>query len=182
LRIKPDVKFLTPPVTKYIANNGLYIEQQIKPLMSVDRFQHTLRVTKLAMDFAKFIDNRLTKKAYIAAMYHDVCKELSDKDIRKYTNQKTNKSIHVLHGIAGSNYVRKYFNIKDKEILQAIANHVIPQKNPSLLSKIIYCADKLESGRTKHDINNRIKMINLVKRDINKYFKQLYFLTQSKYS
>jgi HD superfamily phosphohydrolase YqeK len=51
--------------------------------MSSKRYQHTLRVTELAMDIAKKVAPHLIIKAYIAGMYHDVGKEFSDKQVKK---------------------------------------------------------------------------------------------------
>lgn len=180
LRKNPSIKYLTKPIANYISANGLYIDEQIKPLLSPSRYQHTLRVMKLAMELTMKINKLLLKKVYIASMYHDVCKEFDDKNILTYSNN-SHKHIHTLHGIAGANYVKKHFNINDKEILDAISNHVIPQTNCSLLSKILYCADKLEPARTKHDINNRLGMLKLIKKDINKYFPKLVSEIQQKY-
>jgi nicotinate-nucleotide adenylyltransferase len=169
LRAMPNPKFIPKPIINYIAQNGLYIEQQIKPLLSKSRYEHTLRVMKLALEIAKAIKYKFLKKVYVAAMYHDVCKEFDDKKITTYAKLK-HQHIHVLHGFAGANYIKKHFNINDHDILEAISNHVIPNKNPSLLTKILYCADKLEPNRTKQDIHNRLQMVKLVKKDINKYF------------
>jgi nicotinate-nucleotide adenylyltransferase len=169
LRKEPQTKFLSPSVAQYIVDNGLYIDEQIKPLLSTSRYEHTLRVCKLAMQFANKIDKRLLKKIYIASMYHDVCKEFDDQCIRKYLKTKY-QHLHIAHGMAGANYIKKHFNIRDSEVLEAISNHVIPNKEPSMLTKMLYCADKLEPKRTKQDIANRLEMIRLVEKDINKYF------------
>lgn len=180
LRSNPDIKFLTPSITKYIAEHGLYIDQQIKHLLSNERYKHTLRVTMLALEFANIIDKKLLHKTYIASMYHDVCKEFDDEQTKLYAKQ-THKYPHMLHGIAGANYIKKHFHITDKKIINAISYHVLPNRNPSMLTKILYCADKLEPKRTKQDIKDRLGMIKLIKKDINKYFWQLVKLTQAKY-
>lgn len=180
LRSNPNHKFIPKQIINYIAQNGLYINQQIKPLLSKARYEHTLRVAKLALEIAKAIKYKFLKKVYIAAMYHDVCKEFDDKKIIKYA-QTSHKHIHILHGVAGANYIKKHFNVNDRDILEAISSHVIPNKTHSLLTKILYCADKLEPSRTKKDIQNRLGMIRLVKKDINKYFYELLSITQQKY-
>jgi HD-GYP domain-containing protein (c-di-GMP phosphodiesterase class II) len=83
LRKLPQVKFLTPIVALYIATFGLYTINQVQPLMSLKRFQHTIRVAKLAIQIGRQISPLLGLKAYIAAMYHDISKEMSDAQIKK---------------------------------------------------------------------------------------------------
>jgi nicotinate-nucleotide adenylyltransferase len=83
LRKLPEVKYLTPRVAKFIATFGLYVFNQVYPLMSRKRFAHTLRVTKLAIEIGKTISEFLAYQAYIACMYHDIAKEMSDSQIKK---------------------------------------------------------------------------------------------------
>jgi nicotinate-nucleotide adenylyltransferase len=87
-----------------------------------------------------------------------------------------------MHGLASAQYVKKFFNIKDKEVLNAIANHVIPSKEPTILDMIIYCADKLEPARTKEDVNNRVGYVKLAKTDIEAAFTKLYKETSAHYN
>ena len=180
----PNKKYLPKEIMQYISNNGLYIEQQIKPLMSIKRFEHTLRVKDTAIEIAKSLNYKKLKEVYIAAMYHDVCKEFTDSELIKYA-KKYNKNhfptIHTLHGLSAANYIKDKFNITNKLILEAIKNHVIPPKKCSKLSKILYCADKLEPNRTKEDVSNRIKYLKLTKTNINQCFLLLYNEMKRKY-
>jgi HD-GYP domain-containing protein (c-di-GMP phosphodiesterase class II) len=91
LRSKPNVKYLTPAVANYIATHDLYLEEQIKPLMSAKRYAHTLRVNKLAMELATCINKELVLPAHIAAMCHDIGKELGDKQVLKLVGKYDHK-------------------------------------------------------------------------------------------
>lgn len=176
LRKLPQVKFLTPIVALYIATFGLYTINQVQPLMSLKRFQHTIRVAKLAIQIGRQISPLLGLKAYIAAMYHDISKEMSDAQIKKLApkwNKNKYPTIHTLHGVASAVYAKKFFNIKDKEILNAIANHVIPSSKPSKLDMILYCADKLEPNRTNEDVTNREDYVELAKKNLKVAFTKL---------
>jgi HD-GYP domain-containing protein (c-di-GMP phosphodiesterase class II) len=82
-RVEPDKRYLPESVIDYISTHGLYIDNQIKPLMSPQRYQHTLRVAKLAQVLAQTNNPKLALKAYIAAMCHDVAKEFSDEQTKK---------------------------------------------------------------------------------------------------
>ena len=176
LRLKPNKEYMTEPVINYINENGLYAENHIRNLMSEYRFNHTLRVAKTAMQIARAVAPKKVKKAYIAGMYHDVAKEFNETTILsmvKNYDKKLYPTVHTLHGICSAMYIKDNFYINDEEILDAIRNHVIPPMECSTLSMILYCADKLEPGRTVNDVKNRRKKLSIVKKDLKKGFKLL---------
>jgi len=154
--------------------------------MSKYRLQHTLRVMKTAVEIAKSINQSLVQKAYIAAMYHDVCKEFDEKAIKQIVANHYDKNLfptwHTLHGYAAAIYIQKHFNIEDQQIINAVKNHVIPPKKCDELSMIIYCADKLEPARTKQDISNRKQLLQLVKKDLKVGFEKVLSEIQLKYN
>jgi len=149
----------------------------LKKNLKKKRYIHSLSVASMAKDLA-LSSGADPKKAYIAGLLHDIGKCIGIKKIKKLTIKDPRYSsypnIKTLHGVAGSYMAIKKFNIKDKDIINAIADHVIPPKNTSLLSKIVFLADKLEPNRKKyHNIN--IKKVNeLLIKDINKAFQSLY--------
>ena len=184
LRLKPNKEYMTEPVINYINENGLYAENHIRNLMSEYRFNHTLRVAKTAMQIARAVAPKKVKKAYIAGMYHDVAKEFNETTILsmvKNYDKKLYPTVHTLHGICSAMYIKDNFYINDEEILDAIRNHVIPPMECSTLSMILYCADKLEPGRTVNDVKNRRKKLSIVKKDLKKGFKLLYNETKERY-
>ena len=184
LRLKPNKEYMTEPVINYINENGLYAENHIRNLMSEYRFNHTLRVAKIAMQIARAVAPKKVKKAYIAGMYHDVAKEFNETTILsmvKNYDKKLYPTVHTLHGICSAMYIKDNFYINDEEILDAIRNHVIPPMECSTLSMILYCADKLEPGRTVNDVKNRRKKLSIVKKDLKKGFKLLYNEIKERY-
>ena len=184
LRLKPNKEYMTEPVINYINENGLYAENHIRNLMSECRFNHTLRVAKTAMQITRAVAPKKVKKAYIASMYHDVAKEFNETTILsmvKNYDKKLYPTVHTLHGICSAMYIKDNFYINDEEILDAIRNHVIPPMECSTLSMILYCADKLEPGRTVNDVKNRRKKLSIVKKDLKKGFKLLYNEIKERY-
>lgn len=147
---KGDVSVVDQKVLKYICNEGIYLENLVRPYMSKKRFNHTCSVAKLASEFAKSngID---AKKAYIAGMFHDVAKEM-DKDkelelMKTYFSEYVSKPEPIYHQWLSAYVAKNTFFIDDEEILQAITNHTTASVNMSKLDMCVYCADKLDPLR-----------------------------------
>ncbi|AIV03661.1 putative nicotinate-nucleotide adenylyltransferase [Candidatus Malacoplasma girerdii] len=190
LRINPDLKLLNKNVVYYFAAKGIYAAEQVKARISSKRFEHTLRVVDMAMEIAKAIGYKNLTQVYLSAIYHDVCKEINVNEtmkIVKIHNQKLYPTIHTMHGLAASIYIKRHFFVNDKKVLSAIKGHVLGNKNWSIkknntLEMILYCADKLEPHRTKEDISDRIGLLKLAKKDLDLAYKTIYEETTSKYA
>lgn len=163
------IEMLDKNVLSYLANHGLCLDSLIKQKMSNKRYLHTLSVAKLAREFAQ--SNHLDDlKAYIAAMMHDVAKEM-DKDLelelmKKYYSEFLNKPEPVYHQWLSSYVCQNEFDIHDQEILQAIENHTTASLDMHLLDMCVYCADKLDPLRG-YDSSEAIALCN---QDIKKGF------------
>lgn len=185
LRVEPNKQYLTPLVARFIATKGIYCPEQVKPLMSDYRYQHTLRVVDTAKKIANANHYPYPYKVYVAAMYHDIGKEMNEKQIlslvKTYDHHRY-PTIHTLHGIASSIYAQQHFNITDQEVIDAIANHVVPPKECTTLDKIIYLADKLEPSRTNEQVPNRKKILKLAYKDVNQAFNVLVKTMNDKYN
>jgi nicotinate-nucleotide adenylyltransferase len=159
-------------VIKYIAENGLYLENKLKIDLSDLRYNHTLRVANLAVKIAKANDYDLNK-TYVAAMLHDCAKELPKNTqleiMQSYFADEVVSSPHIYHQFTGTIIAESSYNITDSEVLKAIKYHATASKDMSKLDKIIYCADKLEPGR---DVE-AAKLVQLCKKDINKGFVEV---------
>lgn len=116
------------------------------------RFEHTLRVQKLAVKYAEQmgIDKERTS---IAAILHDYCKFWSNEKliswIRKYNlpNDLLDYHPELWHAPVGAEVAARHFGITDQEILQAIRYHTTGRPQMSQLEKIIFLADLLEPAR-----------------------------------
>ncbi|MDR1850754.1 MAG: bis(5'-nucleosyl)-tetraphosphatase (symmetrical) YqeK [Mycoplasmataceae bacterium] len=154
------------------------LRKKIKKILSKYRYEHTLSVAEYAYKLA-IIHGIDPKKAYLAGLLHDVAKELPEKDIIKLTKDDkrfaTYPNVKTLHGIASAVYAKKYFNILDEDVLDAISQHVIPAKRISKLAMIIYIADKLDSQRTKYaNISNSEQYRILAEKNLRKAFKTVH--------
>ena len=121
--------------------------KDLKSKVSEKRYNHCINVGNMAKKLAKIygVDE---KKAYIAGILHDICKEFSYKEqleiiegIEFRPPEYCKKYHKVFHGWVGSIYARNYLQITDCDVLNAIRYHTTGRKDMSTLEKIIYNAD-----------------------------------------
>jgi nicotinate-nucleotide adenylyltransferase len=159
-------------VLNYIAEKGLYLENKLKIDLSELRYDHTLRVTNLAVKIARS-NKQDINQTYVAAMLHDCAKELPKQTqleiMQSYFSDELESSPQIYHQFSGTIIAQSSYNITDQEVLKAIKYHATASSNMSKLDKIIYCADKLEPGR---DLE-AAKLVELCKKDINLGFKEV---------
>ena len=130
------------------------LKEIVTSKLSLKRFTHTLRVVEMSEKLAK-IYNANIEKCKVAALLHDICKEMNMEYIKNicknnFINELSEEDLEnneILHGFAGAYYVKNELGINDKEILNAIKYHTVGAKGMKLLEKIVYIADAIEYGR-----------------------------------
>lgn len=167
-RIREGLVHLTHPnVLKYMMDNELYVEEIAKSMMSLKRFKHTINVCELALSLASAHDVNL-HQVYLAALFHDCTKEWAMNKSEAWLNFINSEYIQenqaLWHQKVGAIFVKRYLNIQDKVIINAIAYHVHGSNH--IVSKIVYIADKCERTR-KYDSS---EYINLAMIDIDKAY------------
>lgn len=166
-----EIKYLDPKVLQYITNHGLYLETMLASKMSEKRFIHTKSMAHLAREIA--VANGLDdKKAYIAGMFHDITKEMSEVQARplmeQYFASYVNKPMVIWHQWLSAYIAERDYYITDPEILQAIRHHTTASIHMSKLDMCIYVADKYDLSRN-YDAS---KEIELCKENVVAGFKQ----------
>lgn len=124
-----------------------YLEQNL----SEKRKVHTYAVRDTAMKLAALYGADINK-AKIAALFHDMVKEISDQKMNDYVinfnlDSKYLNNKNLAHGKVAAFIMKKHFHITDKDILNAVSYHTTGRANMSLLEKIIYLADVIEPNR-----------------------------------
>ena len=125
----------------------------LKSRISEPRFNHCLGVEVMASKLAERFDVD-PEKASIAALLHDVCREVSPDLLLKLaakfdiliSNIEQTEPI-LLHGFVGAAIVKQELNIIDPMILEAIAYHITGAAHISPLAQLIFIADFIEPGR-----------------------------------
>lgn len=152
--------------------NFEYLKEIVKSKVSIKRFNHIMAVVDMSIKLAK-IYNADIEKCKIAALLHDICKETNKEEMKKicknnFSEDLTDEDLEndeILHPFVGAYWVEKNLKIEDIEILNAIKNHTLGNKNMTLVEKIVYIADAVEITRNYPGVE---EIRNLVFKDLNK--------------
>ncbi|MBM7569596.1 bis(5'-nucleosyl)-tetraphosphatase (symmetrical) YqeK [Aquibacillus albus] len=124
----------------------------VEPHLKKSRFEHTKRVVDTAIELADFYGED-TKKAELAAVFHDYCKYRDIKEMEQWIRTedlpKNLLSFHqeLWHAPVGALLAERELGIDDKDILGAIRWHTTGKAGMTKLEKIIFLADYIEPGR-----------------------------------
>ena len=126
----------------------------IKTMMSENRYNHCVNVSKEAVKLAKRYGGD-EEKAAVAGILHDITKEMPKEEQLQIMHDSgiilddiQKNAPKLWHGISGSVYIKKHFGIEDEDILNAICYHTTGRAGMSLLEKIIFVADFTSEERT----------------------------------
>lgn len=107
--------------------------EEINPHIYLHSISAMEEAEKLAVHYKADVE-----KAKIAGLLHDCGKKM------------TKGSDNLTHASLSAKLAREHFNIQDAEILDAIMYHTTGREDMTMLDKIIFIADKIESRR-KYD-------------------------------
>ena len=147
----------------------LYTKKAVKP----KRYEHSVRVAEMMARLCRMysLDEH---KGYLAGIGHDMCKELpaeemielAKKDGKEITELEYS-TVALLHGRAAAVLFKEKFHVSDRELLEAVANHISGFPGMCDFSKCLFIADKIEPGRPQSTDEYRKKMLRL---DLNHLF------------
>lgn len=140
------------------------ITQDLKEILSEQRFLHCISTMKKARELAKQY-NQDVQIVMLTALAHDVAKEMTDEQLIEYCNKNNIKideidkmATMILHGKIGADIVAKKYGFT-KEMQDAIYYHSTGRKNMTMLDKIIFLADKSEDRREGKDADKLRELI-----------------------
>jgi len=150
------------------------------------RFAHTIAVCEAAVTLAvRFGVDK--EKAYLAALLHDCARGLNDEQQRTYCHENgieldeyMKTDINPVHALIGADMAAKCFGIIDNDVLNAISRHAVGGEDMTILDKVIFVADGIESNRAGCDAdearkaaeNDLDKAVVLVMTTIKSYYLQ----------
>lgn len=178
MQMKP-IKYLVPQeVENYIKKHDLYdypihlTEQEKKRMfeyvasrLSPKRYAHTRGVVEIALEYAK-LNGLDYEETFIAALFHDIAKELSNKEILSLCqtyhielDDYEKSHLDLVHGKVGAVILERDWGISKASILDSIKYHTLGRLNMTDLEKVIYLADMTEEGRSSYKGKEEIKRL-----------------------
>lgn len=148
------------------------LKEKLQSMMTEERFNHTEKTRDIASEIASCYDID-KEKVEIAALLHDCAKEMPKEEMKiwiyKYNialDEIEEKEQGLWHQIVSAIIAKKDFGVKDQEILQAIRFHSTGDANMSLLAKIIYIADYIETWPDESIMQKAKEDIDLALREV----------------
>ena len=136
---------------KFIKKLDSFIRERI----TAKRYKHTMGVVETATALAEKY-NADVEKAYVAALFHDACKNLDIDEMNMLVEKYNIGEVYIdkpqlAHSKLAAALIKDRFGVDDEDILNAISYHTTGRKGMSLLEKIIYIADATEPNREYSD-------------------------------
>ncbi|MDR2191339.1 MAG: bis(5'-nucleosyl)-tetraphosphatase (symmetrical) YqeK [Endomicrobium sp.] len=145
--------------------------------LSPKRFEHSCNVAKLSVELASIYGVDVLK-AQTAGLLHDCAKSMTEKALISFCVRKRVKTPNfkalvkyapqLLHSFAGEIIAKENFDIKDRDLLNAVRNHTLGRPEMSMLEKILFTADAVSYDR-KFPFSAKTR--KLAKTDFNAAFK-----------
>ncbi len=149
-------------VQAYIQNNGLYLVENVKQALALEKPQrkaHSLRVAEVAAKKAGELRMN-EKQAIAAALFHDCGKNVETDSalLQGFTlpAQFGEVPAQVVHQFTGAYLAQTQFGVTDEDILNAVRYHTSGRPNMSALEKLIFLADMVEEERN-YDVVESIR-------------------------
>ncbi|MDI6716682.1 MAG: bis(5'-nucleosyl)-tetraphosphatase (symmetrical) YqeK [Actinomycetota bacterium] len=164
------------------------IKEKLRKKVPPELYDHSIRTAEVAVRMAEVfgVDKN---KANLAGLLHDYAKSMDGDNLIQLATRMgievnpVEMSVpYLLHASVGARLVEEDVGIKDKEIIQSIANHTIGSPAMTKLDKIIYVADMIEPGRPYKGLDplRRMALDDLDKVFLEAYAHSLDYLIRSK--
>ena len=151
---------IMPEILTYIRERGLYsrygeILKKLRSTLNERTYNHSLRVAEFAVKNAWRVWEDYDR-VMLAGLLHDCAKDMQPiKELESYDTP----SLEVIHQYDGALVARREYGVVDHQVLDAIRYHTTAKPNFSPLGKLLYLADKLESGRSYPGVEELRKAI-----------------------
>ncbi|MFA5113521.1 MAG: bis(5'-nucleosyl)-tetraphosphatase (symmetrical) YqeK [Candidatus Margulisiibacteriota bacterium] len=140
------------------------IIKRLQETLDPERFEHSLRVEKIALQLAaRYRVNK--QQASLAALLHDCARRYDRRGLLREAKRLGLKirpldraEPKLLHGELGVRLARREFRVGSRPVLEAIRCHTTGKPGMAKLAKIIYLADHVEEGRD-HAAAGRIRKL-----------------------
>lgn len=124
----------------------------LREKLSIDRYEHTIRVYETALTLVKHHGGSLEQVSQ-AALLHDIAKCEETKTLKnliyhyELPTSLLQYNKELWHGPVGAKLVADLFHIENQDVLNSIYYHTTGRQGMSLVELIIFVADYIEPGR-----------------------------------
>lgn len=134
------------------------LEELCDRLLTKKRRSHVKSCVRFASELAE-IHNVDVNRVKIATLAHDAFRDLKPTILLKMATaykiritdlERLNPIL--LHGKIAAEYLRRRFNLTDREVLQAVAYHTTGKEGLGKVGIILFLADSLEENRVYDDV------------------------------
>ncbi len=130
------------------------LRERLKAYLSPSRYSHTLGVERAAVKIAEYCLPEMKLSAAVAALLHDVAKELPEEELLEILKGDSSitkedlSSPKLYHAFAAPFIIKRDFpEFAAEDILSAVFNHTTGKADMTLFDEIIFAADYIEEGR-----------------------------------
>lgn len=139
---------------------GKYVQKLYEYGLDDKRIRHTKRTAERGVELAKKYGGSV-KDTVIACILHDIAKAVNAQDYIGRVDI-SGYPAPTAHAPIGAYIAKQEFDVSD-EICKAIEQHSTADENMSLLSEIVYLADKTEAGRSYRSLDKMLYLCSLDK-------------------
>ena len=153
---------------------GLHVHDWLKTHLKPNRYLHSKNVAEMAGAFSDIYDVNV-EDAVKAGILHDAGKGFNGNELIAFCKEHRLKVPYfedickcepaLLHSYASAWIARHLFDVRNKDILQAISEHTLGSLHMSTLSKILFVADISSKDRKYKDA---FVIRNLALQDLDK--------------
>ena len=135
----------------YIMDHDLYFMEKVKSYMKEKRYKHSISVAKTATEIAIANNIKDWWRYLRAGLLHDIAKEIPIEGqislMCQFYKEYINFPRQLYHQFLGAYLLKKDFQIKEEDEVEAVEFHTTGKAHMSRLAKAIYAADKIEPTR-----------------------------------
>ncbi len=125
----------------------------MRKTLDAELYEHSLATAGTAAELAERYGSK-REKAYLAGLVHDYGKRLKRQQLLEAAESYNLKldsitlgEARLLHAPVGAVLLAEELKINDRELLNAVSYHTTGYSGMTLLAKVLYLADSIESGR-----------------------------------
>lgn len=128
-------------------------EREVKSHLTERRFYHSQCVARCAAQLAERYGADV-EKARLAGILHDIMKDTGPEEQLKIIerfgimlSEAERRNPKLWHSLSGAAYIGNVLDVRDQEILDAVACHTGGKSGMTLLDKVLFVADYISADR-----------------------------------